>query len=274
MQSVNVKPQLATGSGLLAQQSEAGQPGSPVAPGQQITAAQADASTASNGGTTTVNVGGKTINIIVGSDAPHTCLHKECLSGRAAGRALALSKWPCLTAPSQTHTCYAQAPKLTVLSFVQGYPIDLNPCIAANPAAFGVVYNLLSGLIARSHTSLQVPTSGNPEQATGSYLAGIAGVRISTPLFGTGFNFCVGVDKASAPLLFRTLPAIQEILADIQCVIDVTQYGVCCVLQTGILAASQRWELSSQMQRPGSCQNFRCPLLIYGPNHHSSDYIP
>ena len=71
-----MKPQLATGSGLLAQQSEAGQPGSPVAPGQQITAAQADASTASNGGTTTVNVGGKTVNIIVGFDASHTYLHK------------------------------------------------------------------------------------------------------------------------------------------------------------------------------------------------------
>ena len=104
-------------------------------------------------------------------------------------------------------------------------------CIAANPAAFGIVYNLLSGLTTISHASLQVPTSGNPEQATGSYLAGIAGVRISTPLFGTGFNFCIGVVKASAPLLFRTLPAIQGILADIQCVIDVTRsmvFAVCC----------------------------------------------
>ena len=122
-------------------------------------------------------------------------------------------------------------PKLTALSTVQGYLFDLNPCIAANPAAFGIVYNLLSGLITRSHTSLQVPTSGNPEQATGSYLAGIAGVRISTPLFGTGFNFCIGVVKASAPLLFRTLPAIQRNLADIQCVIDVTRsmvFAVCC----------------------------------------------
>ena len=104
MQSVNVKPQLETGSGLLAQQSQAGQPGSPVAPGQQITAAQADASTASNGGTTTVNVGGKTINIIVSSDAPHTCVRKECMSARAAGRASALSQWPCLIGHTQALT--------------------------------------------------------------------------------------------------------------------------------------------------------------------------
>ena len=44
--------------------------------------------------------------------------------------------------------------------------------------------------------SLQVPQEGNPEQATGSYIGAIVGVRISTPIFGTGFNFCVGTYAA------------------------------------------------------------------------------
>ena len=84
------------------------------------------------------------------------------LERQGSRQSLSPQHWPCLIAPSHTHTCYAQVPKLTALSSVQGYLFDLNPCIAANPAAFGIVYNLLSGLIIRSHTSLQVPTSGNP----------------------------------------------------------------------------------------------------------------
>ena len=40
--------------------------------------------------------------------------------------------------------------------------------------------------------SLQIPTIGDPEEATGDYLSGIVGVRIATPFFGTGFNFCIG----------------------------------------------------------------------------------
>ena len=39
---------------------------------------------------------------------------------------------------------------------------------------------------------MQIPTIGDPEEATGDYLSGIVGVRIATPFFGTGFNFCIG----------------------------------------------------------------------------------
>ena len=42
------------------------------------------------------------------------------------------------------------------------------------------------------HHAMQVPTVGDNEEAQGDDLAGIVGVRISTPIFGTGFNFCVG----------------------------------------------------------------------------------
>ena len=58
--------------------------------------------------------------------------------------------------------------------------------VGTTPPGDGPLY-----LPASSH-NMQVPQEGNPEQATGSYIAGIAGVRISTPIFGTGFNFCIG----------------------------------------------------------------------------------
>ena len=147
----------------------------------------------------------------------------ECQGSRQnlGPQQLALSSWrdtythiPCLSAEADGPFPCARA---------------LDPCIAANPAALSGVYILLSVAIIRSHTSLQVPNRGNPEQATGSYLAGIAGVRISTPLFGTGFNFCVGVDKASAPLLLRAPSASQGFLANVQCIINITCSIVCAV---------------------------------------------
>ena len=65
LQGPTVRPQLMTGSGMLAQTAQRAGP-SPISPGQQLTAAQADASTAASSGTTTVvTVGGQTINIFV-----------------------------------------------------------------------------------------------------------------------------------------------------------------------------------------------------------------
>jgi hypothetical protein len=61
---------------------------------------------------------------------------------------------------------------------------------------------------------MQVPTLDNPEEATGQYLSGIVGVRISTPIFGTGFNFCVG-KHGPAVLTGRSSHSSQ---ADICCI--------------------------------------------------------
>ena len=59
----------------------------------------------------------------------------------------------------------------------------------------------IGGLLGCSLTvacSLQIPTIGDPEEATGDYLSGIVGVRIATPFFGTGFNFCIGGPRGVA----------------------------------------------------------------------------
>ena len=37
--------------------------------------------------------------------------------------------------------------------------------------------------------------------ATGSYISSVLGVRLSTPLFGTGFNTCIGARTAPATRL-------------------------------------------------------------------------
>ncbi|CAL5223539.1 g6071 [Coccomyxa viridis] len=54
--------------------------------------------------------------------------------------------------------------------------------------------------------TINVPQEGNPEQATGSFIAGIAGVRISTPIFGSGFNFCVDRYFGSFPKVGIVIP--------------------------------------------------------------------
>ena len=36
-------------------------------------------------------------------------------------------------------------------------------------------------------------SGGDTDQISGNYISTVVGVRIATPLFGTGFNFCVGV---------------------------------------------------------------------------------
>ena len=36
-------------------------------------------------------------------------------------------------------------------------------------------------------------SGGDSNQISGNYISTVVGVRIATPLFGTGFNFCVGV---------------------------------------------------------------------------------
>ena len=75
LQGPTIKPQLMTGSGMLAQTAQQDQQAqstgpTPVSPGQQITSAQpyqTDTSTTTGKATTTVNVGGKTITINVSS---------------------------------------------------------------------------------------------------------------------------------------------------------------------------------------------------------------
>ncbi|CAK0783700.1 hypothetical protein CVIRNUC_006899 [Coccomyxa viridis] len=51
-----------------------------------------------------------------------------------------------------------------------------------------------------------IPTIGDPEEATGDYLSGIVGVRIATPFFGTGFNFCIDRYFGSFPKVGIVIP--------------------------------------------------------------------
>ena len=203
LQGPTIKPQLMTGSGMLSQtaqqsQQAQGTGSTPVSPGQQITSAQpyqTDTSTATGGATTTVNVGGKTITINVSSPVLQKLLY-WC--------SVHLLHFACevlLVCPDQqsrsalkymrTHGCikhvaYRHVPYLCTWHWVR-------KGTAGNHRSTLLWASCLPSEI----LCMQVPQEGNPEQATGSYIAGIAGVRISTPIFGTGFNFCIGACAAS-----------------------------------------------------------------------------
>lgn len=45
----------------------------------------------------------------------------------------------------------------------------------------------------------QSATGLDGDSITGDYISSIVGVRIATPLFGTGFNFCIGEPPSTMP---------------------------------------------------------------------------
>ena len=47
-------------------------------------------------------------------------------------------------------------------------------------------------------------TGTNDVVASGSYISSVLGVRLSTPLFGTGFNTCIGARAAPATRLVQS----------------------------------------------------------------------
>ena len=48
------------------------------------------------------------------------------------------------------------------------------------------------------HAYVQGASGLDQEVITGDYISSIVGVRISTPIFGTGFNFCIGEPPCTA----------------------------------------------------------------------------
>ena len=98
------------------------------------------------------------------------------------------------------------------------------------------------------------------EVISGDNIGQIVGVKIATPFFGTGFNFCIGALGVSV----MTLVCLQSILRLPE---QLRLHGHDRLLtsrwpdmqharaQTATLAASPRWASWFQTRRPGCCQS-------------------